>query len=156
MKIDSKRIFKIWDFCSRLPFGTTLFSRALGFLVPYTGSVKPRVVELRPGFAEAELYDRRAIRNHLGSVHAVALMNVGELVTGLACLTSLPPGGRTILKSLKIDYHKKARGKLVARAETPLNSEVKKIDVVVTGRVYNSSGDLVSTVEAVWNVDLFK
>lgn len=72
---------KAWSVLSPLPFGKTIFSVAIGVFVPYTGTIRPRVEELRPGYARVAIKDKRIVRNHLKSVHAIALMNlVGSLL----------------------------------------------------------------------------
>ena len=96
--LTSEKILQLWASFNKAPFGKELFSKALAFMIPYTGSMKATVIKLEAGATEVELKEHRGVRNHLNSVHAVALMNLGELSTGLSCLTSLPPKSRGILK----------------------------------------------------------
>jgi acyl-coenzyme A thioesterase PaaI-like protein len=99
----------------RWPGGTWVFGRGLGFFVPYAGSIHPTVLELTPGTAVVAMKDRHALRNHLGSLHAAALMNLAELVGNLAVTTLQPADGRWILRGMDVDFTRKARGTITGR-----------------------------------------
>jgi acyl-coenzyme A thioesterase PaaI-like protein len=142
-----------WRRLASVPFGKRLFSWAVGRAAPYTGTVGGVFTEVRAGYARVELRDRRAVRNHLASVHAVALVNLAEMTSGVALLTALPHGVRGIVTGLSISYVKKARGTLTCEtyAETPARlSEPCMHDVVAT--ITDSAGDVVATCTVHWRL----
>jgi acyl-coenzyme A thioesterase PaaI-like protein len=142
-----------WKRLQHLPGGAWLFSRLVNRLVPYTGSVSPRVRVLEPGHAIVTLRDHRAVRNHLRSIHAVALINLGEFASGLATLTALPEGQRGIVTSLAADYTKKARGALVAEARVPPGAAITEpVDRDAEAEIRDASGDVVAIVRARWRI----
>ncbi len=142
-----------WKRLHGLPGGGWLFSRLVSRLVPYTGSISPRVRTLEPGHAVVTLRDHRAVRNHLRSIHAVALINLGEFASGLAMLTSLPTGQRGIVTALSADYTKKARGDLVAEATVPPGKVVMAaVDREAEARILDGAGDVVAVIHARWRI----
>jgi acyl-coenzyme A thioesterase PaaI-like protein len=149
------RVLRLWERLHHRPGGRSLFAALLGRMVPYTGSMGARIEELSPGRAVASLRDRRAVRNHLGSVHAVALVNLGEVVTGLAVLTALPPGVRGIVTRLSAEYLRKARGSLTASARADqlgLERVAEPREVQVVAEIRDASEQLVARVTAYWRV----
>lgn len=149
-----EHLLRRWQRLSSLPGGRHLFSFMVGRFAPYTGSIGALVTDIRPGFATVEMRDRRRVRNHLNSIHAIALMNLGEVTTGLALLSGLKPGVRGIITGLSIEYFKKARGRLVSVAET-IQPEVKDdIEHEVHADIKDRSGDVVARCTAKWRLGL--
>ncbi len=109
---DRNVIRELWDRLSKLPGGKALFSRLLGVAAPYTGTIGAKVVELRDGYCKAVMEDRRAVRNHLRCVHAIALANLVEVTGNVALAYSLPDDGRFIIAGMSLEYVKKARGRI--------------------------------------------
>lgn len=141
-----------WQQWSGRPGGKAMFSWLLGRMVPYSGTIGARVEELRDGYARVTLRDRRIVRNHLRSIHAIALMNLAELSTGLALNYGMRADTRSILKGLSIEYTKKARGTLTAEATAPVLQSNAEREIVVRTDIKDAAGDVVATAEARWLV----
>ena len=121
-------------------------------MIPYSGSIGATVLELEPGRVKTRLRERRSVRNHLGSVHAIALANLGELTSGLALVGALGPEARGILTGLDVRYHKKARGTLEAEARCEVPTVTEPTDRTVHAEIRDESGDVVATVTAHWRL----
>ena len=139
-----------WRRLSMLPGGKWLFSRMLGHYVPYTGTSGACIDRLEPGHSVIKLRDRRKVRNHLKSVHAMALANLGEMSTGLALLNSLPDNTRGILAGFHVNYLKKARGALVAECHCVVPDNNHECEVEVLCEIRDAAGDVVTEVRADW------
>lgn len=145
-------IRQAWDRLSGVPGGRVVFSKLLGTLAPYTGTIKPYVAELRQGFARVEMKDKRRVRNHLNSIHAMALTNLAEAASGLTVMYTLPDGMRGILVGFEISYEKKARGLLSAESDLVLETSREKREVEVPVVTRDEDGDVVTRAEAKWLV----
>jgi acyl-coenzyme A thioesterase PaaI-like protein len=145
-------IIRTWNFLSKFPGGPFIFNKYLGYLIPYSGSISARVIELSSGSSRIELRERRAVRNHLGSVHAVALMNLGELASGLALITSIPQDARAILVKYSINFIKKARGTLTAQSRCDRILSADPRDIELGAEIRNEQGEKVAQVTATWKV----
>ncbi len=151
--IDTLQILRdTWDRMRDLPGGRRALSKFVGTMAPYTGTISPEILELERGFSRVQMKDRRGVRNHLKSIHAVALMNLAEAASGLAFVYGLPPQTRAILTGLSIDYLKKARGTLVAECtcDPPATNQRQEVEIEVITR--DASGEIVTRARAKWLV----
>lgn len=135
-------IREAWDRLAAVPGGSWVFSKLVGRAAPYTGTIDAHVVELRENYAKVVLRDRPAVRNHLKSVHAIALANLAELCGNVAVAYTLPDDARFIVAGIEVEYLKKARGTLTAesRPEIPRANTRQEYRVVV--EIRDASGAL--------------
>ena len=148
-----QRLLKIWNRYGGSTVGRKIFSYVLGRTAPYSGTIKAEVLSLEAGLVQLALKDRRLLRNHLHSIHAIALANLGELSSGLAMMAAVPPNTRAIVVNLEIEYLKKARGRLIATGSaTPPAVITASINSVALAEIKDAEGDTVSRVKVHWRL----
>jgi acyl-coenzyme A thioesterase PaaI-like protein len=107
---------RLFESLGRTAAGRWTFSRLVCFKAPYFATIAPLIEELAPGRCVVRIRDRRRVRNHIGTVHAIALCNAAELAAGLATDAALASTQRWIPKQMTVRYLRKASGTLVATA----------------------------------------
>ena len=100
--------------CAKLPAGKHIFSKLICLKAPYFNTIKPLFKELKPGYCEVTMKKRRAVHNHIKSVHAIAMCNLSELAAGTMLEATLPQSMRWIPKNMTVEYLKIARTNLKA------------------------------------------
>jgi acyl-coenzyme A thioesterase PaaI-like protein len=111
-------VLEMYRSMSKLPQGERLFSVAFSRKAPYFATVKPRFIDLRPNYAELVIPKRRAVHNHIGTVHAIALCNGLEAAMGALAEVSIPETKRWIPKGMEVRYTAKADSDVRCIAET--------------------------------------
>lgn len=146
----SSHLRSLWNVLRLAPGGGVLMGQIVGNLAPYTGTIRPEVLRLEEGSVQVRMQDRRAVRNHLRSVHAIALMNLGEVTTGLAVLSGLPDNMRAIITHLEMDYVKKARGPITGECHAPPPVAGERREYNVEADLTDASGEVVARARARW------
>ncbi len=127
------------------PGGRWLFSKLVCWKAPYFSSIAPRIEALEPGRGVATIRHRRRVTNHIGSVHAIALCNLAELIAGLTTDVSLPPPMRWIPRGMTVEYLKKAMGTMraVATLEAEPRDAEAGYELPVRVDIADTSGEIV-------------
>ncbi len=120
--------------------GREQFSKMVCQMAPYFSTINPEFIDLKPGYSEARIAKVRAIENHIGTVHAIAMCNAAELVAGTLTDATLPAGMRWIPKGMTVEYLAKAKTDIraVATAEGVDFSEAG--DKVVAVDIFDTAG----------------
>ena len=146
----------IWETLEKIPGGignrvADLFSKVY---VPHSALMGFHLARLDEKSIEVTMPDRRSNRNHLSSLHAMALAHLGEFTCGALLLYAvMPKGYRTILTKYQIEYLAKARGKVTGRARLALpKGELDKKNIAVKAEITDRSGQVVAKVTTTWRV----
>lgn len=124
--------------------GRWLVTRLICLHAPYFASIAPRIERLEAGLCIVRIRDRRAVRNHIGTVHAIALCNMAELAGGLATDAAIPATLRWIPKGMSVRYLRKATGPMTATARVePIIDQADAREVHALVEVADASGDVV-------------
>lgn len=129
------------------PLGLWFFSRFICWKAPYFQSIHPTFLKLRAGEGEAKIRNRRNVRNHLGTVHAIAMANLCELVAGTTLEVTLPDTHRWIPKGMTIKYLSKATTDVTARTLIDVANWPDAGSVPVLVEVRDRSGQIVVTAD---------
>ena len=133
----------MWIRLKDKPMGKWLFARAVCWKAPYFSTISPRFEELKPGYARVSLKKRRAVENHIGTVHAIAACNLAELGAGTMMEASLPASMRWLPKGMSVQYLKTCKTDMVAECTVGDFTEGPARDVNVSVDMRDTGGNLV-------------
>jgi len=113
------RVVDLYAKSHAIPFvGDRLFSFAFSQVAPYFWTIRPRFTVIEPNHAEVVIPKRRGVKNHIGTVHAIALCNGLEAAMGVLAEASIPSDKRWIPKGMEVSYTAKATTDITCIAET--------------------------------------
>lgn len=94
------------------PFLSRLFCSQVRF----AGTAGVRIQKLSDSEVRMSLANHRRARNHIGGVHAAAMALLAESASGCMVGMNLPDHKLPLIKTLKVDYLRRASGSLRAIA----------------------------------------
>ena len=135
-------LLNLYNKASKLPKGRKLFSLAFSRKAPYFATVSPYVEELRPNFCAVTIKKRRAVENHIQTVHVIAFCNALECAMGALAESTVPKHLRWIPKGMDVKYTAKADSDIRVTAETQPEQWVPG-DLPVVVKAYRADGTVV-------------
>jgi acyl-coenzyme A thioesterase PaaI-like protein len=123
--------------------------------VRFAGTGAVQFLELEEGRAVLQMRNVRGVQNHIRTIHATAMALLAETATGAVLGMTLPDSKIPLLKSLHVDYVRRAQGTL--RAEAALSADMRarvlsedKGDFAVPVKVTDEAGEEPIRCQLVW------
>ncbi len=138
---------------------STILSKAFGKVVPYVGTTGVYYETVDPNKVVVSLNNTKAVQNHIGTVHAVAVTLLAETATGFILGLNLPSDRILLIKSYSVNFYRPIKkGQIAAVAtlsdeqrlyilETPKGEMI--IPCVINDRESDSARDPI-VVEMTW------
>ena len=139
----ANQVLGTWEKLRAVPGGDRVFSRGFTWKAPYFRSIRPRFVQVSPNYAALVLPKRRAVQNHIGTVHAIAVCNGLEAAMGALAEATIPSGKRWLPKGMEVAYLAKATSDLTCSAETDPQDWTADPDVPVRVKATRDDGTVV-------------
>lgn len=121
------RLSKLVHSTARFPQGirTALWSKAFGRIVPMVGTAKIRYLEVSASQVTVSLANHKAMQNHIGQLHACAMVLLAETATGFVSAMNVPDSAIVLIKSMNADFKRPSKGAMTATAT--LTAEQQKL-----------------------------
>lgn len=151
------RLSRLFTRCKSLPAPLQSWAMSLlfGTAVKFFATARIRITEAEHGRVIMVIRNRRKVQNHIKGVHAAAMALLAESATGLVLGMSLPDDKLPLMKTMKVNYVKRAQGDLKAIA-TLTPEQLRAIendergDIVIAVTVTDSEGNEPLQAEMLW------
>lgn len=123
--------------------------------VRFAGTGKVRFESLSQERAVLHLPNHPKVRNHIGGVHAAAMALLAETASGSVFGMNVPDSHVPVIKTLKVDYVRRAQGALSAVAHLDAEARARlqaedKGDLIVPVSITDESGQQPVNCEMHW------
>ena len=132
LKPISNQFTKLLSVTKYLPAGarSSILSKAFGKVVPYVGTTGVYYETVEPNQVVVSLNNVKAVQNHIGSVHAVAITLLAETATGFVLGLNLPSDRVLLIKSYSVNFYRPIKkGQMAAIASL---SDEQRLDILNT------------------------
>ncbi|MGB7181073.1 MAG: hotdog fold domain-containing protein [Burkholderiaceae bacterium] len=129
------------------PMGRRIFSRFAARKARYFTSISPIVEKLEANCCTVSIRKRKAVSNHIGTVHVIAIANGLEMAMGFMAEASIPTHLRWIPKGMSLEYVSKGATDITCTARVaPSTWRPGEIDVPVVAKDTNGNDVVTGTI----------
>ena len=132
LKPINNQFTKLLSVTKYLPAGarSSILSKAFGKVVPYVGTTGVYYETVEPNQVVVSLNNSKAVQNHIGSIHAVAITLLAETATGFILGLNLPSDRVLLIKSYSVNFYRPIKkGQMAAIASL---SDEQRLDILNT------------------------
>ena len=132
LKPISNQFTKLLSVTKYLPASarSSILSKAFGKVVPYVGTTGVYYETVEPNQVVVSLNNTKAVQNHIGSIHAVAITLLAETATGFILGLNLPSDRILLIKSYSVNFYRPIKkGQIAAIASL---SDEQRLDILNT------------------------
>lgn len=157
MQQEKNSMCRMVDKTAVLPRGlrSLAITKLFGNFVPFLGTAGLRFEEVGRERMVVSIRNRRRVQNHIKGLHAAAMALLAETASGFVVGMNVPDDKLMLLKSMKVDYMKRAQGDMRAVATLSAAQVVRMVqeekgDVLVDVVVTDESGESPIRCEMLW------
>ncbi len=103
------------------PIADVARTAVMGRIVKFVGTAGLHIEELTEARCVVTLANKTKVQNHIGGIHAAAMALLAETATGFVVGMNVPDDRVPVIKTMRVDYTKRAKGDL--RAVATLSDE---------------------------------
>lgn len=109
---------------------STILSKAFGKVVPYVGTTGVYYETVEPNKVVVSLNNSKAVQNHIGTIHAVAVTLLAETATGFILGLNLPSDRILLIKSYSVNFYRPLKKGQIAAIATL--SDAQRLEILET------------------------
>lgn len=130
-------------------------SKAIGGFVKFTGFTGLRYEKMTASEVQVALPNAENLQNHIGQLHAAAMILLAETATGMVVGMNVPDGRVMLVKQLDTQFVWRSTGAMKAKAtltdaDVELIKTTEKGEIVVPVIITDETGAEPIKVKAVW------
>lgn len=153
----ANRLTRLTQSVNKLPaaWRPWALSFIMGRVIPFAGTSGTRVEKLTANECVIVMRNKKKVQNHIGSVHAAAMALLAESATGFMTGLSVPDDRIIVIRSMELEYLKRATGDMTAVAsfsdeQLAYVKNTEKGDIQVPIKITDSTGTETVKATMIW------